>query len=182
MRDGTVTTERTWPVTLRCDGIRYSFCTHMLFLPVACQELESLHSRGRWEEEKPPALAWDVLGFIPELVGGTALVSKPRAHVGTEPAQLSLPSLEAELFQRNTSLWGKWWILIKTRFVRVVFFLNQIYLLPSSLKNHELLEINYIRPFDWASKSDLKTEREVTVGNSDPAKNLTRTSYWDFCV
>lgn len=65
------------------------------------------------------------------------LVSKPWAHIGTQPAQLSLPSLEAELFQWNTSLWRKWWNLIKTWLIRV--FLNQIYSLPSSLKNHKLI-------------------------------------------
>lgn len=37
--------------------------------------------------------------------------------------------------------------------------------------NQELLETNYIHPFDLASKSDLQTDTKVTVGDSDPAKS-----------
>lgn len=52
--------------------------------------------------------------------------SRLRVHLGAEPGQPSLPSFEAELFQWNISLWKKWQILIKTRFIRV-FPIRSVY-------------------------------------------------------
>jgi len=79
IRNGTLTEEGACPIALGCDATWYLFEHVDYFCQLLVKNLicSIAAGGGRWEEESPPGLPWDVCGFISGAAGeGTALLSQ----------------------------------------------------------------------------------------------------------